>query len=195
MFEKEDMDVSAEAEEVELAEEPVEELVEYTKDEHGRKIWQCPPLEPERRRLPDERDSITHKFCFPGAGDEKKDGGNHDLDVYLTVSFYPDGSLGEMFLRIGKHGGPGKIYDVLMTAISVGLQYGIPVDVFVEKFKHTQFWPKGVTRNVDIPIAKSIVDYVFRWIEMRFGKGQGFGTMEDSDELCERSQGGLGEQG
>lgn len=136
------------------------------------------PPEPVRIRLPDERKSLTHKFCLRNANAEIifKDGvgpqiAYSDIDGYITVGFYPDGKIGEIFLTVGKIGGALKIYECLMTAISIGLQYGISLDVFAQKFMHMQFDPSGVTSNTEIPMAKSILDYVFRWLKMKFDDG------------------------
>jgi ribonucleoside-diphosphate reductase alpha chain len=135
------------------------------------------PSEPIRVRLPDERNSLTHKFVLKKAYKkvvEKK--GKQvevvlDVEGYITAGVYPNGRLGEVFLTIGKQGGTWKAYDCLMTAVSVGLQCGIPLFVFKEKFENQQFEPAGVTNNPEIPLAKSIPDYVFRWLELRFPNG------------------------
>jgi len=131
------------------------------------------PSAPVRMRLPDERKAISHKFVIVG-GDKRlelgADGQVHtrvvDVNVYFTVGFYPDGKLGEIFIKIGKEGDEKSgIYDAFAIAISLALQYGIPIDVFIDKFEHTRFEPAGPTKNPDIPLAKSILDYIFRWLE------------------------------
>lgn len=109
-----------------------------------------------RKRLPDLRDSITHKTVIDGN------------KLYITVGLYDDGTPGELFLDIGKEGGALKVYNLLATAISIGLQYGVPLSAFVDKFKHQQMVPRGLTSNADIPIAKSLIDYTARWLEIKF---------------------------
>lgn len=134
------------------------------------------PQSPERVRLPDERHSLTHKFTIIG-GDRRVERNEDgvleetaiDVDGYLNAGFYPDGQIGEIFLTVGKEGGFWKIYDAFMIAVSVGLQYGIPLKVFIDKFEHMRFEPSGVTKSMDIPMAKSIPDYIFQWLK-RFVK-------------------------
>jgi len=112
---------------------------------------------PLRRRLPDTRRSITHKFSIAGH------------EGYLTVGQYDDGLPGELFITMSKEGSTiGGLMDSLGTAISVALQYGVPLDSLVAKFSHQRFEPAGFTGNPDIPIAKSLVDYIFRWLGMEF---------------------------
>ncbi|MGP1347465.1 MAG: adenosylcobalamin-dependent ribonucleoside-diphosphate reductase [Phycisphaerales bacterium] len=115
---------------------------------------------PMRRRLPDTRRSLTHKFSI----------GGHE--GYLTVGVYDDGSPGELFITMSKEGSTvGGLMDSLGTAVSVALQYGVPVEQLVRKFAHQRFEPAGMTKNRDIPIAKSLVDYIFRWLGMEFVPG------------------------
>ncbi len=110
-----------------------------------------------RRRLPDERRSITHKFEI----------GPHQ--GYLTVGLYDDGTPGEIFLTMSKEGSVlSGLVDAFATSISIGLQYGVPLKVFVAKFAHMRFEPAGDTKNPNIPVATSIVDYVFRWLALKF---------------------------
>jgi len=112
---------------------------------------------PRRRRLPDERKSITHKFSV----------GGHD--GYLTVGMYEDGTPGEIFIVMAKAGSTlSGVMDSFATAVSLGLQHGVPLRLFVNKFSHVRFEPHGFTKNADIPIAKSIVDYIFRWLGIKF---------------------------
>ena len=88
------------------------------------------------------------------------------------MGFYPDGRPGELFITMAKEGSTiGGLMDVLGTAISIGLQYGVPLEVFVNKFAHSRFEPAGFTKNPDIPIAKSVADYIFRWLGMEFIPG------------------------
>lgn len=110
-----------------------------------------------RRRLPDERRSITHKFEI----------GQHQ--GYITVGLYDDGNPGEIFLKMSKEGSSlSGLVDAFATSISIGLQYGVPLKVFVTKFAYTRFEPSGATQNPNLPEAKSVVDYVFRWLSMKF---------------------------
>ena len=115
---------------------------------------------PMRRRLPDTRRSITHKFNVAGH------------EGYLTVGHYEDGKPGELFITMAKEGSTiGGLMDSLGTATSVALQYGVPIESLVNKFTHQRFEPAGMTTNRDIPFAKSLVDYIFRWMGMEFIPG------------------------
>ncbi len=115
---------------------------------------------PMRRRLPVTRDSVTHKFNVAGH------------EGYLTVGLYEDGMPGELFITMAKEGSTiGGLMDSLGTAVSVALQYGVPIQSLVNKFTHQRFEPAGMTSNSDIPFAKSLVDYIFRWLGMRFIPG------------------------
>jgi ribonucleoside-diphosphate reductase alpha chain len=112
---------------------------------------------PLRRKLPDERRSITHKFSIAGH------------EGYVTVGMYEDGSPGEIFIVMSKEGSVvSGLMDSFATAISLALQYGVPLRVLVNKFSHTRFEPSGWTNNKDIPIAKSVMDYIFRWLALKF---------------------------
>jgi ribonucleoside-diphosphate reductase alpha chain len=115
---------------------------------------------PLRRRLPDTRRSLTHKFNIAGH------------EGYLTVGLYDDGMPGELFITMAKEGSTiGGLMDSLGTATSVALQYGVPIESLVAKFTHQRFEPAGMTTNSDIPFAKSLVDYIFRWMGMQFITG------------------------
>ncbi|MEM7227831.1 MAG: adenosylcobalamin-dependent ribonucleoside-diphosphate reductase [Planctomycetota bacterium] len=115
---------------------------------------------PLRRRLPDTRRSLTHHFNVAGH------------EGYLTVGLYENGAPGELFITMSKEGSTiGGLMDSLGTAISVALQYGVPVESLVNKFAHQRFEPMGITTNRDIPFAKSLVDYIFRWMGMEFISG------------------------
>jgi ribonucleoside-diphosphate reductase alpha chain len=115
---------------------------------------------PMRRRLPDTRSSLTHKFNVAGH------------EGYLTVGLYNDGKPGELFITMAKEGSTiGGLMDSLGTATSVALQYGVPIESLVNKFTHQRFEPAGMTTNRDIPMAKSLVDYIFRWMGMEFIPG------------------------
>jgi ribonucleoside-diphosphate reductase alpha chain len=120
---------------------------------------QAPPRA-VRHRLPGERASVTHKFAL----------GGHE--GYITVGLYPNGSPGEIFIRMAKEGSTvSGLMDSFATAISISLQHGVPLRVLCEKFAHTRFEPSGWTGNPEIGYAKSIMDYIFRWIQMRFLSG------------------------
>jgi len=134
---------------------------------------------PFRKRMPATRQSITHKFSV----------GGHE--GYLTVGMYEDGGPGELFITMAKEGSTvGGTMDSFGTAISLCLQYGVPVQELCRKFAHSRFEPSGFTKNPDIPIAKSIVDYIFRWLDVTFPNGRATvtavpipeGTEENDDE-------------
>jgi ribonucleoside-diphosphate reductase alpha chain len=113
-----------------------------------------------RHRLPAERASVTHKFALSGH------------EGYITVGLYPNGQPGEIFIRMAKEGSTvSGLMDSFATAISLALQHGVPLKVLCEKFAHTRFEPSGWTGNEQIGYAKSIMDYLFRWIELRFLQG------------------------
>jgi len=115
---------------------------------------------PRRERLPDTRNSVTHKFSISGH------------EGYINVGLYPDGRPGEVFITMAKEGSTiGGLMDSFGTAISISLQYGVPLEVLVNKFSHTRFEPMGHTTNPDIRIAKSLVDYIFRWLGLTFLEG------------------------
>lgn len=115
---------------------------------------------PRRERLLDTRRSVTHKFNV----------GGHE--GYITVGLYDDGRPGELFITMAKEGSTiGGLMDAFGTAVSMSLQYGVPLEVYVKKFSHTRFEPWGYTRNPDIPVAKSLVDYIFRWLGSEFLPG------------------------
>ena len=117
-----------------------------------------PPAAPQRRKMPRERESITHKFSIGMQ------------EGYITAGKYEDGSVGEIFLTdIGKEGSTIKgLMNAFATAISIGLQYGVPLEDFVKKFSYMRFDPEGITRNPEIPFAKSLPDYIMRWLASRF---------------------------
>jgi ribonucleoside-diphosphate reductase alpha chain len=112
---------------------------------------------PVRRKLPDERASVTHKFSI----------GGHE--GYVTVGLYDDGTPGELFITMAKEGSTiSGLMDGFATAISFALQYGVPLKFLVDKFSHVRFEPSGWTGNQQIPYAKSLLDYIFRWLAARF---------------------------
>jgi ribonucleoside-diphosphate reductase alpha chain len=115
------------------------------------------PLRPYRRKLPDERSAITHKFAI----------GQHE--GYLTVGLYEDGQPGEIFITMAKEGSTvSGLMDSFATAVSLALQYGVPLKVLCDKFSHTRFEPSGWTQNPGIRQAKSVMDYIFRWLALKF---------------------------
>jgi ribonucleoside-diphosphate reductase alpha chain len=124
-----------------------------------------PVAGPVRRKMPRERESITHKFSIAGH------------EGYITAGKYEDGSVGEIFLTdIGKEGSTLRgMMNAFATAISIGLQYGVPLEVFVKKFSYMRFDPEGITNNPEIPFAKSMPDYIMRWLASRF--------IDDIDDL------------
>ena len=133
---------------------------------------------PARRKLPEERRAITHKFSI----------GGHE--GYITVGMYEDGQPGEIFIVMAKEGSTvSGLMDSFATAISLALQYGVPLKVLADKFSHTRFEPSGWTGNKEIPYAKSIMDYIFRWLALKFipgyqpGEAAGNGDAAKSESL------------
>ena len=111
-----------------------------------------------RRRLPDERPAVTHKFRVG------------EQEGYLTVGLYDDGSPGEVFVKISKEGSTvSGLTDAIAILTSIALQYGVPLGKLAEKLEHTRFEPAGPTANPDLPFATSILDYIFRWLRLHFG--------------------------
>ncbi|WP_145280360.1 vitamin B12-dependent ribonucleotide reductase [Pirellulimonas nuda] len=157
-----------------------------TKKGEGKGAGQMPEAtvsRPRRERLPDTRNSITHKFSVSGH------------EGYFTVGLFPDGRPGELFISMAKEGSTiGGLMDALGTSVSMSLQYGVPLADYVRKFSHVRFEPQGFTKNPDIRIAKSLIDYIFRWLGIHFlpgykeaseGKLTGYGQLSpetDSDE-------------
>ena len=131
-----------------LVSEAVAEAITKTRAEVG----------PQRRRMPRERQSLTHKFSI----------GGHE--GYITAGMYEDGSVGEIFLTdIGKEGSTLRgMMNSFATAISISLQYGVPLETLVRKFSYMRFEPEGITTNPEIPFAKSMPDYIMRWLASRF---------------------------
>ncbi|HZO07261.1 MAG TPA: vitamin B12-dependent ribonucleotide reductase, partial [Solirubrobacterales bacterium] len=123
--------------------------------------------QPVRKKMPRERESITHKFSIAGH------------EGYITAGKYDDGTVGEIFLTdIGKEGSTMRgLLNAYATAISLGLQYGVPLETFVRKFSYMRFDPEGMTGNPEIPFAKSLPDYIMRWVASRF--------IEDTETLEE----------
>jgi ribonucleoside-diphosphate reductase alpha chain len=134
----------------------VQPLSTKSKAEKAEKVVSAP----RRERLPDTRQSLTHKFNISGH------------EGYITVGLYPDGRPGELFITMAKEGSTiGGLMDCFGTAVSMSLQYGVPLEVYVNKFSHTRFEPMGFTKNPDIRLAKSLVDYIFRWLGFTFLPG------------------------
>jgi ribonucleoside-diphosphate reductase alpha chain len=114
-----------------------------------------------RHKLKEERMSVTHKFNI----------GGHE--GYIIVGLYPDGEPGEIFIKMAKEGSTvSGLMDSFALAVSISLQHGVPLKLFCEKFAHTRFEPSGWSSNTDIGFAKSIMDYIFRWLQLRFLSGQ-----------------------
>ena len=134
---------------------------------------------PKRRRMPRERQSITHKFSI----------GGHE--GYITAGMYEDGTVGEIFLTdIGKEGSTLRgMMNSFATAISISLQYGVPLETLVRKFSYMRFEPEGMTSNPEIPFAKSMPDYIMRWLASRFL------DVDLQEELGHPHPGGAGAQG
>ena len=131
---------------------------------------------PFRHRMPLTRQSITHKFEVSGH------------QGYLTVGLYEDGAPGELFITMAKEGSTvGGIMDAFGTAISMCLQYGVPISTLIDKFCHSRFEPSGFTKNPEIPYAKSLVDYIFRWLDLTFpdGRNKTVRLVQPNPELTE----------
>jgi ribonucleoside-diphosphate reductase alpha chain len=140
---------------------------------HARHLAPCRPPTPAqanqdlnappkavRHRLPEERASVTHKFSIAGH------------EGYITVGLYPTGQPGEIFIKMAKEGSTvSGLMDAFATSISLALQHGVPLKVLCEKFAHTRFEPSGWTGNEQIGYAKSLMDYIFRWLQLRFLSG------------------------
>jgi ribonucleoside-diphosphate reductase alpha chain len=119
------------------------------------------PPEANRHRLPDERAAVTHHFSIGGS------------EGYLTVGLYPNGQPGEVFIRMAKAGSTiSGLMECFGAVTSVGLQHGVPLRVFCSKLSHTRFEPSGWTGNAELGHAKSVMDYIFRWMESRFLSGK-----------------------
>src|SRR5688500_14783187 len=134
---------------------------------------------PARRKLPDERQAITHKFDISGH------------EGYITVGLFEDGMPGEIFLVMAKEGSTiSGFADAFAQAISYALQYGVPLQALVDKFSHVRFEPSGMTKNADVRFAKSIVDYIFRWMASKFlsPEAQYRAGVNNRDEVMELSE-------
>jgi ribonucleoside-diphosphate reductase alpha chain len=130
--------------------------------------------QPRRRKLPDVRDAKTHKFSIAGH------------DGYLTVGLYDDGTPGEVFLKMSKEGSTvSGLMDTIAVMTSMSLQYGVPLKALVDKFSHSRFEPSGFTQNPEIPYAKSVTDYVFRWLGLNFPAGESLVEDEQEEVLAD----------
>lgn len=135
----------------------------------------------ERKRLPDERQSITHKFTVGGQ------------EGYLIAGLYEDGTLGEIFVHVAKEGSTvSGLMDAVAVLTSISLQYGVPLESIVRKMRHTLFEPYGFTHNKDIPQATSLLDYIFHWLEGKFSKEEG-NVQEPGLDLSEVQKTELGD--
>ncbi|HWT91378.1 MAG TPA: vitamin B12-dependent ribonucleotide reductase, partial [Solirubrobacteraceae bacterium] len=145
------------------SDEPAKPGAEFTKAEVDAAVLEAVTktkmeLAPSRNRMPVERQSITHKFSI----------GGHE--GYITAGMYPDGTVGEIFITdVGKEGSTLRgMMNSFATAISIALQYGVPLETLVQKFAYMRFEPEGITQNPEIPFAKSMPDYMMRWLASRF---------------------------
>jgi ribonucleoside-diphosphate reductase alpha chain len=136
------------------------------------KVISIEEARPRRVKLPDERVARTHKFSIAGH------------EGYLTVGLYEDGDPGEIFLRMAKEGSTvSGLMDTIATMTSIALQYGVPLKALVDKFSHTRFEPSGFTNNPEIPFAKSVTDYVFRYLGSRFLQSEAPPDEQEADGL------------
>lgn len=158
-----------------------EEILElFTKQQNDN----SPPVSPARYRLPQDRQGITGKLVIHPEG-----GGDPNL-YYVTVSYYPDGTLGEIFVTQQKEGETvGAYLDAVATAVSVGLQHGIPWETFAKKFSHQRFAPSGITEDDDptLKFVASPLDYLARWVDSRIKEGNGKPTCVRRSEDSEGS--------
>jgi ribonucleoside-diphosphate reductase alpha chain len=139
--------------------ETVTSVASHVTPSQGGNDSSQPATPAARRRLPDERHSLTHHFSVGGQ------------EGYVTIGLYEDGLPGEMFIRMSKEGSTvSGLMDSFATAVSLALQYGVPLQVLCNKFSHTRFEPSGWSGNPQIGYAKSLMDYLFRWLELRFLK-------------------------
>jgi len=116
------------------------------------------PGEPQRRHLPDERRALTHKFRVG------------EQEGYVTVGLFEDGTPGEVFMKMAKEGSTASgLMDAVALLTSIALQYGVSLEKLAGKLEHTRFEPHGLTGNPEIPVATSVLDYVFRWLRLHFG--------------------------
>jgi ribonucleoside-diphosphate reductase alpha chain len=157
----------------------VRRLIGPTKEDQ-----QSAPPKALRHRLPGERASLTHKFSIAGH------------EGYITVGLYKDGTPGELFIRMAKEGSTvAGLMDSFALAVSMALQHGVPLRLLCEKFTHTRFEPSGFTGNPEIPIAKSMMDYIFRWLEIRFVTGKQYPLFKELQAVSTQQSAVSGEPG
>jgi ribonucleoside-diphosphate reductase alpha chain len=133
------------------------------------------PPAANRNRLPDERVGLTHHFSIAGH------------EGYLTVGLYPNGQPGEIFIRMAKEGSTiAGLMECFGTVASISLQHGVPLKVLCDKLSHTRFEPSGWTGNEELGYAKSIMDYLFRWLELRFLSGKQLPPLTQQMAVAER---------
>jgi ribonucleoside-diphosphate reductase alpha chain len=133
------------------------------------------PPAANRHRLPNERAGLTHHFSIAGH------------EGYLTVGLYPNGQPGEIFIRMAKEGSTiAGLMECFGTVVSVSLQHGVPLKVLCDKLSHTRFEPSGWTGNEELGYAKSIMDYLFRWMELRFLSGKQLPLFTQQMAVAER---------
>ncbi len=138
-------------------------------DTDAGEVVELDQYRPRRRKLSDERVASTHKFSIAGH------------EGYLITGLYEDGQPGEIFLKMAKEGSTvSGLMDTIATMTSISLQYGVPLKALVDKFSHTRFEPSGFTNNKEIPIAKSVMDYVFRYLGNRFLEVEEEGTADEA---------------
>jgi len=131
-------------------------------DMHKLGVWPAPP-EGVRFKLPDEREAVTHKFKLGVESDEIK--------VYITPGVYTNGEIGEIFLRADRQGSLVRgLMDCFATLFSIALQYGVPLEKIVTKFRHVRFEPAGYTAGGEIRKAASLIDYIVQWLELRYNQ-------------------------
>lgn len=131
----------------------------------------------KREKLADDRKGVTHKATIY----------SHEygeVDCYVTVGLYDDGRPGELFIRIAKHGSTvGSLVDQWAIAVSIALQSGVPLGTITGKFKHTKFEPQGMTKNAEIPMCSSPLDYISKWLELRFERWLEVRVEERTDNM------------
>jgi hypothetical protein len=151
-------------------------LVEAGADERIRLLKQLE--QKRRRRLPDTRASKTRKFSLPGDGEDER------FKMYVTVGLFEDGTPGELFIRAARAGSlAAGLLDGLAVAVSLGLQHGVPLETFAEKFRATKFSPAGMTGDKEYPVAKSPLDYVAAWMRKLAGGSMTPGEQDKEKEV------------
>jgi ribonucleoside-diphosphate reductase alpha chain len=137
------------------------------------------PPAANRHRLQDERPAVTHHFSIAGQ------------EGYVTVGLYPNGQPGEIFIRMAKEGSTmAGLMECFGVVVSIGLQHGVPLKVLCDKLSHTRFEPSGWTGNEELGYAKSLMDYIFRWLELRFLSGKQLAQFSQPTPVTERENSG-----